>query len=76
MLQRFSDVERQEAQELHTDTLARLPTGEVPEANLDEVVRDAASMCSGSRLGVPMTALTIFGTKRGVRYPPKSPTRC
>ncbi len=42
MPDRLVNVERQGAEVLHTDTLARRPAGEEPEANLDQVVRDRA----------------------------------
>ena len=42
MPDRLVNVERQGAEVLHTDTLARRPPGEEPEANLDQVVRDRA----------------------------------
>ena len=42
MPDRLVNVERQGAEALRTDTLARRPAGEEPEANLDQVVRDRA----------------------------------
>ena len=42
MPDRLVNVERQGAEVLHTDTLARRPAGEEPEANVDQVVSDRA----------------------------------
>jgi hypothetical protein len=58
---------------LHTDTLAGRPAGEEPEASLDQVDRAYLLWKQAER---PMTALTNFGTKPGIRYLPKVPTRC
>ncbi len=44
MPDRLVNVERQGAEVLQTDALARRSAGEGPEANLDQVVRDRAHM--------------------------------
>ena len=48
MPDRLVNVERQGAEVLHTDTLARRPAVEEPEANLDQVVRDRAYFALGA----------------------------
>jgi Protein of unknown function (DUF2934) len=44
MPERLADFEGQGAEVLHTDTLARRPAGEEPEANVDQIVRERAHL--------------------------------
>ena len=74
MPDRLVDVERQGAEVLHTDTLARRPAGEEP-ANLDQVVRDRGHLL-WEQAGRPDDRADEFWHEARLRYPPKAPTRC